>query len=114
MLVPAVDQYRAAANSQKPELADALDKVPCSDPEVCAARDACTKAADPTAKGLRLQKEVEQGLDDVKSGKLAADSEKAKGLPGKLQESGKLLKQGFDALKDCDERVERLKVKYNL
>jgi hypothetical protein len=35
-LVSAMTSFRKAANEDKPALADALDKVPCTDAEVCA------------------------------------------------------------------------------
>jgi hypothetical protein len=113
-LAKAVDAFRKAPNDQKPELADALEKVPCTDADVCAARDACTKSAVPTAKGIRLQKEVEQGLADVKSGKLEAGSAEAKALGPKLDEAKAQSDQGFNALEDCDNRISRLKLKYSL
>ena len=113
-LAKAVDAFRKAPNDKKPELADALEKVPCTDPDVCTVKDACTKSAVPTAKGIRMQKEVEQGLADVKAGKLASDSAEAKALGPKLDDAKAKSDEGFAALEDCDNRVTRLKLKYTL
>jgi len=113
-LAKAVDAFRKAPMDKQPELADALEKVPCSDPDVCAAKDACTKSAVPTANGIRLQKEVEQGLADLKAGKLAADSTEAKGLRTKVELANVESEKGINALEDCDNRLIRLKVKYSL
>ena len=111
-LTKAVDAFRTAPNDKKPELADALEKVPCTDADVCAVKDACTKSAVPTAKGIRLQKEAEQGLADLKAGKLAAGSAEAKGLQAKVDLANQESEKGLNALEDCDNRVTRLKVKY--
>jgi hypothetical protein len=113
-VVSAVDRFREADNGRKAELADALDQVPCTDAEVCATKNACTAAADPTAKGLRLQHEVEQGLADVNSGKLAKDDPVAQGLAGKLEESNRLREQGDKALDDCNQKLTALRMKYEL
>ena len=111
-LIKAVDAFRKAPNDKKPELADALEKVPCTDPDVCSVKDACTKSAVPTAKGLRLQKEAEQGLTDLKAGKLAAGSAEALGLQAKVAQANVESETGLSALEECDNRVTRLKVKY--
>ena len=113
-LAKAVDAFRKAPNEKKPELADALEKVPCTDVDVCAVKDACMKSAIPTARGIRLQTEVEQGLADVNAGTLAQDSAKARGLAPKLVEAKAKSVEGFAALEDCDNRVTRLKLKYTL
>lgn len=113
-MVGAVDRFRQAENASKPDMADALAKVPCSDAEVCATKTACVAAADPTARGLRLQHEVEQGLADLKAGKIDKDSPIATGLPAKLEESTRLRDQGDHALDECDRQVTALRMKYEL
>jgi len=113
-VVGAVDRYRQAENVAKPDLADALAKVPCTDAEVCATRDACVAAADPTARGLRLQHEVEQGLADLNANKLTKDDPTARALPAKLAESTRLRDQGDQALQACERQVTALRMKYEL
>jgi hypothetical protein len=108
-LVSAVDRFRQASNDDKPALADALDKVPCTDEAVCAAKASCTKSADATARGLRLQKEVTEGLGKVEAG---APGEDAHALGEKWSEAGRKLDEGFRALEDCDGKVERLRAEY--
>ncbi len=110
-LVAAVDRFRQASNDDKPELADALDKVPCADAEVCAAKAACTKSADATARGLRLQKEVKQGLDHVEAGTADAPAN-ARALADKWNEAGSKLDEGYRALEDCNVKIERLRAQY--
>jgi len=110
-LIAAVDRYRQASNDDKPGLADALDKVPCSDAAVCAAKTACTKSADATARGLRLQKEVKQGLDKVEAGAGAADPH---ALADKWTEAGNKLDEGYKALEDCNAKTERLRAEYGI
>lgn len=105
-LVTAVDAYRAAPNDDKPAKADALDKVECSDKDICAARDACRKSADATAKGLRLQKEVEGGSRD--SGPYPDD------LAAKWKEASSDLAEGYGLLDDCRNRTQALKEHFGL
>lgn len=113
-IVGAVDRYRQADNAAKPDLADAIAKVPCTDAEVCGTKDACVAAADPTARGLRLQHDVEQGVLDLSAGKLNKDDPIARALPGKLAESTRLRDQGDEALKECERQVTALRMKYEL
>ena len=113
-VVGAIDRYRDAENAQKPERADALDQVPCTDAEVCAAKNACTKAADATAKGLRLQREVAKGLDALKAEKHTPDSPAGADLATKLQQSTDLLADGDAAMPECDRQVTALRIKYSL
>ena len=108
-LVGAVDRFRQASNDDKPALADALDKVACTDEAVCAAKAACTKSADATARGLRLQKEVKAGLQHAEAGAGAVD---AHALADKWSEAGTQLDEGFKALPDCDGKVEHLRAEY--
>lgn len=113
-VINAVDRFRRAENPQKPAAADALDAVACSDPEVCAAKDACAKSARATAKGLKLKNEVERGLADVESGKLAKDDPAAQALQGKLLESMSANDEGHRLLPACDDKILTLKRKYGL
>lgn len=111
-VIEAVDRFRKAENPQKPDLADALAKVPCSDADVCAARDACVKSASATARGLRLQHEVEDGLAQIKAGTLDKTDPKAIALGPKLDDADKALAEGNAALEACDEKLTPLRVKY--
>lgn len=113
-VVGAVDRFRDAENSRKPDLADALAQVPCTDAEVCAAKKACVAAADPMARGLRMQHDVEQGLADLQAGKLSKDDPIVKDLPAKLEESNRLRDEGDKALDDCNRQVTSLRLKYEL
>jgi hypothetical protein len=105
-LVSAVDAFRAASNDEKPAKADAIDKITCSDKDVCAARDACKKSADATAHGLRLQKEVEQGSRD--SGPYPDD------LAAKWKEASSDLAEGYGLLDDCRNRTQALKERFGI
>ncbi|CAN5182507.1 hypothetical protein BH09MYX1_BH09MYX1_37300 [soil metagenome] len=113
-LSTAVDAYRKAENEKKPELADALDKFPCTDPEVCEAKAACTKSANETAKGLRLQKDLAKRLEDVKAGKILPGSPEALKISIDMTDDDQLLADGMKDLDECDNRLIKLRVKYNL
>ncbi len=105
-LVTAVDAFRAASNDDKPAKADALDKVECSDKEICAVKDACRKSADATAKGLRLQKEVIEKSRDA--GPYPDD------LAAKWHEGRSDLQEGFGLLEDCTNRTQALKERFGI
>ena len=111
-LVSAVDRYRKAENTEKPELADALEAVACADPEVCATKDACLAVSRPTAKALRLQREVTQGVAAMQEGGLSPYDPKARAFPEKIDESQRLLVEGEAALEACDEKLTALRMKY--
>jgi len=105
-LVTAVDAYRQAPNDDKPAKADAIDKVECSDKDVCAAKDACRKSANATARGLRLQKEVEQSSRD--SGPYPDD------LAAKWKEASSDLAEGYGLLEDCRNKTQALKERFGI
>ena len=105
-LVTAVDAYRAASNDDKPAKADVIDKLECSDKDVCAAKEACRKSANATAHGLRLQKEVEQSSRD--SGPYPDD------LAKKWKEASSDLAEGYGLLDDCRNRTQALKERFGL
>ncbi len=111
-LVGAVDRYRAADNDHKTAYYEALVSVPCSDAQVCSAKIACVKVAEPTAKALRLQREVATDLGRIASGALGKEAPEARALPAKLAESDALLAAGEAALGDCAEKATALRVRY--
>jgi hypothetical protein len=111
-LVFAVDHYRQADNAEKPELADALEAVRCTDPEVCATKEACLAVARPTARALRLQREVARGVAEMQDGALSPYDPRARSFPEKIEESEKLLAEGQAALEACDAKLTALRVKY--
>jgi len=105
-LIQAVDAYRAARNDDKPARADALDKVQCTDEQVCAVKAVCTKSADATAKGLRLQAEVQAG---VKDGGANADL-----MASKWKEASSDLEEGYGLLEECRTKTDALREHYGL
>lgn len=110
-VIEAVDRYRKAPTDQQPPLADALEKVPCSDDEVCAAKDACVKSASATAKGIRKRQDVERTLAEVVDGSLSKTDPRATKSYADLDESDRLMKEGKDALPACDEKLTTLRIK---
>ena len=113
-LSTAVDAYRKAENDKKPDLADAIDKVPCTDAEVCTAKAACKKSADETAKGLRLQKDLAKRVEDVKAGTILPGSPEALKISLDMAEGDQLLADGIKDLDECDNQLIKLRVKYNI
>jgi len=105
-LLTAVDAYRAANNDNKPTKADALDAVPCTDKDVCEVKAACTKSADATAKGLRLQKEVMERARDA--GPYPDD------LAAKWREGKDDLDEGYGLLEECRGKAQALHDRYGL
>ncbi len=110
----AIRRFRTADNPSIPSAVDALRATPCSAPEACHARDTCLAAGEKTAKALRINAEVEQGLAALDKGTLKPETPEAQSLPKKLEESKVLLKEGLDGLPACDERVLSLKKKHRL
>jgi hypothetical protein len=110
----AVDRYRRADNPQKPAAAGELEKVACTDAEVCALKDTCLKSARPTAEALVLKHEVERGLAELESGRMDKDDPKAKALMPKLERSAQLLDEGHRALPACDDKLLAIKRKYGI
>ena len=110
----AVERYRMANNASKGGTADALDKTACSVPDVCETKRLCVAVSDPTSRALALKNEVERGLSDVRTGKLASDSPKARELPDKLEEAARLLEAGHAALPECDGKLMALKRHYGI
>jgi hypothetical protein len=106
-LVSAVDAYRAASNDDKPRKAAALDAVRCTDKDVCDAKDACRRSADATAKGLRLQAEIQSAIAD--GGKPDPDT-----MQKKFEEANSELAEGYGFLDECRTKVEALKQHYSL
>ena len=106
-LVSAVDAYRAAKNDDKPAKADALDKVPCTDPDVCAAKDICRKSADATAKGLRIQAELEAAVRD--GGKADPDV-----MQKKFDEANSDLAEGYGYLEECSAKIQALHERFGI
>lgn len=110
-VIEAVDRFRKAPTDQQPPLADALEKVSCSDDEVCTAKDACVKSASATAKGIRKRQEVERTLAEVLDGSLPKTDARATKSYMDLDESDRLMKEGMEALPACDEKITTLRIK---
>jgi hypothetical protein len=106
-LVSAVDAYRAAPNEDKPAKADALDKVACTDEQVCAVKSACTKSADATAKGLRLQAEVHAGAKPDSGANPDV-------LASEWKEASSDIEEGFGLLEECRLKTDALRQHYGL
>jgi hypothetical protein len=111
-LAEAVDRYRHADGASKDAQGQAVAAVPCSEPRVCAAKQACVAAIDPTTRALALKDEVTRRLDDVEQKRLAPDSPEAQALPGKLDEAERLLKEGRVHMADCDAKLAELQVAF--
>jgi hypothetical protein len=113
-LVAAVDRYRMAEMGAKGPLAAAIDAVPCTVAEVCAAKDACVASARPTARGAALKAEVEAALADLHAGKITQEEAASRRLAGKLDEASQLLDEGHAKLPACDARITALRLEYGL
>jgi hypothetical protein len=111
-LASAVERYRRADNPSKPSTIDAIRSAPCSADDVCRAKAACLATAEPTAKALTIQHEVEVALRALDAGTLPKDSPKAKGLFAKVDAAEALLNEGHGKLTACDDQILALKQKY--
>jgi hypothetical protein len=111
-LIAAVDRYRQAPMASKAAPEDVLEKLACTDPEVCAAREACLASARPTIRGVALKKQVESALDDLQAGRVTKDQVAAMGLAQKLDDASSAIGEGQGNLPACDARVTALRLKY--
>jgi hypothetical protein len=111
-LVDAVGRFHDADNAAKPAAADAVARVVCTAADVCDAKKLCLAATEPTAQGMRLKAEVQQGIEALAAKELSPDDDAAKALPGKLDEASRLLEQGHAAMPACDTRLFELRKTY--
>ncbi len=107
-LSDAVDRYRRADNASKPNQRQTVLAVACTDAEVCAAKQVCLAAIDPTTRALTLKDEVAARLLDIQTARLAPDAPEANALPAKLDEAERLLHEGRTKMSDCDTRLTTL------
>jgi hypothetical protein len=111
-LIAAVDRYRQAPMASKAAPEDVLEKLACSDPEVCAAREACLASARPTIRGVALKQQVEATLADLQAGRLTKEQVAAMGLAQKLDDASHAIGEGQGNLPGCDAKVTALRLKY--
>lgn len=111
-LADAVDRYRHADSTAKAFQRQAVLTVACTDADVCAAKQACLAAIDPTTRALELKDEVAARLGDIQAKRLALDAPEADGLPAKLDEAERLLHEGRAKMADCDARLLALRARH--
>ena len=90
--------------------ARAVGEVACSDARVCDAKADCVAAVDATTRALALKDEVAARVGDIERGTLDRGSPEAQALPGKLDEAERLLKEGRDRMRLCDQKLANLRV----
>jgi hypothetical protein len=113
-LASVVDRYRKAPMDAKGAPAEMIEKVACSDAEVCAAKEACLASARPTVRGMALKREVQTALDDLQAGRITHDQAQALGLSAKLDDASHAVEEGRANLSACDTQVLSLRLKYGL
>lgn len=107
-LADAVDRYRRAENGTRASQGQAVLAVVCTAAEVCAAKQACLAAIDPTTRALALKDEVAARLVDIQAKRLSPDAPEADALPSKLDEAERLLGEGRTKMADCDAKLVKL------
>jgi predicted transcriptional regulator len=113
-LIAATDRFHKAENVDKPDRADAIARVVCTEAEVCEAKRVCESASKSTARALVLKAEVERGLAALEQGALARTDDAAAALPEKLDEAERLLNLGHEAMPACDQKILALRARYDL
>jgi len=109
-LASAVEAYRRTEGPMKPARARAVSEVTCSDARVCDAKTVCVAAVDATTQAMALKDEVAARVSDIEHGALDRASPEAQALPGKLDEAERLLKEGRDQMRMCDEKLAKLRL----
>jgi hypothetical protein len=112
-LVAAVDNFHAADSGYKAAAAKAVEAATCSATDVCAAKQACLDAIEPTVQGIALDDDVKKALDAIESTQ-PPDPTLAPMLADKAKRARALLDKGHDAMHACDERTVALRVKYHV
>jgi hypothetical protein len=111
-LANAVDRCRKADGASRPREVKAVEDVPCTAEDVCAAKMFCAEAVARTAEALAIKDRVAQRLDDIEAKRLAVDDPEAEALPAQLDMATRLLGQGRVKMSLCDSRLAELTVKY--
>jgi hypothetical protein len=111
-LEDAVDRYRHSQSPSRPDLAQAVARVTCTQAAVCEAKSACLAGIEPTTRALLLKDEVASRIGDLEQRRLAADAPEAQALPGKLEEATRLLEIGRTQMADCERRLIDLHLRY--
>jgi hypothetical protein len=112
-LSDAIDRFRRAdSGAARTAQAAAVAAVACTEGRVCDTKKTCVEAIDPTVKAMALKDEVASKIADIEGGKLAADSDDARSLPGKLDEATHLLGEGHRKMGQCDSMLTDLRVLY--
>jgi hypothetical protein len=109
-LASAIEAYRRTDGPGKVARARAVSEVPCTDARVCDVKALCVAAIDATMRALTIKDEVSARITDIEHGTLDRGSPEAQALPGKLDEAEKLLKDGRDKMRDCDEKLVNLRI----
>lgn len=111
-MLSAVTAYRRATNAEVVTAARDLEQTPCTDPDVCKLKAACVASSGPTQKALELKKRLEAqmlslgALGDAGRGPLG---DAGLSLLAQIDDVEKLLKEGRDALTDCDVEEQRFR-----
>jgi hypothetical protein len=113
-LAEAVDRYRRASMDAKGGPAEMVERVACTDAEVCAAKEACLASVRPTVRGMALKREVQTALDDLEAARITREQAQALGLSAKLDEASHAVEEGRANLAACDTQVLALRMKYGL
>ncbi len=108
-VLAAVDRFRHAEYAAKPALLGPLKETPCTDPEVCAAKEACVAHAEPLVQAITMKAEVQRRMDED-AGRL--DDVARAALVAKLDEASRLLDTGRAAQAACDQRTIALRMKH--
>jgi hypothetical protein len=109
-LASALEAYRRTEGPMKPARARAVSEVTCTDARVCDAKTVCVAAVDATTQALALKDEVASRVADIEHGSLDRTSPEAQALPGKLDEAERLLKEGREKMRACDEKLAKLRL----
>jgi hypothetical protein len=113
-LAEVVDRYRRAENAAKGGPAEAVVSFPCTDADVCSTKQACMAAISPTVRALALKDDVAARLADIENKRTAADSVEAQGLPQKLDEAERLLREGHAKMGACESSLATLRLSKGL
>lgn len=103
----ALDLLIAAPNEAKAEPLQALKEAPCSAPAICDARDRCVFAFQHLVEGMRIEKEVQDGIARLE--REGGSTAQVDALEAELDRAERELEAARAAIPECERAASDLR-----
>jgi hypothetical protein len=108
-LIAAVERFQGTDNDHRPQVAEEVARVPCTETLVSAACPVCVAATRATAEALVLKRAVELDLAAAEAGKILPGELAERHLDDKVQGALKLLDDGKAKMQECEQALVALR-----